>query len=76
MCGRLDNLGRLGVVQVPKLDVAVAGGNKVGVVIRKGNSGHLTGHLIGCDHNVFLTDRKKQDVKSIQETADWSVLLA
>jgi len=31
--GGRGNLGGLGVVQVPELDVAVAGGNKVGAVV-------------------------------------------
>lgn len=54
------------MVQVPELDMAVAGGNKVRAVIRKGDSGHLTGHLVGCDHNVFLINRQqKQGVNSI-----------
>lgn len=61
-----ENLGGLGVVQVPELDVAVAGGHKVRAVVREGDSGNLTGHLIGCNHDVFLINKQqKQGVSSI-----------
>lgn len=47
------------MVQVPELDVAVASSHKVGAVIREGDGGHLTGHLIGCYHHIFLVHKQK-----------------
>lgn len=46
------------MVQVPELDVAVASSDEVGAVIREGDGSHLTGHLIGCYHHVFLVHRQ------------------
>lgn len=51
---RAANLGGLVVVQVPELDVAVAGGHEVGAVVREGDGRHLAGHLVGGDHHILL----------------------
>lgn len=48
------------MIQVPELDVAVAGSNKVGAVVREGDGRHFTGHLIGCNDDVFLVNTKQQ----------------
>ena len=50
------------MVQVPELDVAVAGRNKVGAVVGEGDGRHFTGHLIGCNHDVFLINRQQENV--------------
>lgn len=42
------------MIQVPELDMAVAGGDKVGAVVGEGDGRHLTGDLIGSDQDVFL----------------------
>lgn len=57
---RQKNLGGFGVVQVPELDMAVASSNKVGAVVREGDGGDLTRHLIGCDNDVFLINTNNQ----------------
>lgn len=46
------------MVQVPELDVTVSGRDKVGAVVGEGDGGHLTGHLVGGHHHVFLPDMK------------------
>lgn len=46
------------MVQVPELDVTVSSRDKVGAVVGEGDGGHLTGHLVGGHHHVFLPDMK------------------
>lgn len=54
----MENLGGLGVIQVPELDMSVAGGDKVGAVVGEGDGRHLAGDLIGSDQDVFLRDKR------------------
>lgn len=42
------------MVQVPELDMTVSGRDEVGAVIGEGDGSHLTGHLVGGHHHVFL----------------------
>lgn len=51
-------LAGLAVIQIPELDMSVAHGYKVGAVLRERHACHLTGHLVGCYHNVFLRESK------------------
>lgn len=51
------------MVQVPELDVAVAGGDEVGAVVGEGDGGHLTGHLVGRHQHVFLRTDDHVDVE-------------
>lgn len=66
MCDGCDeHLGGLGMVQVPELDMPVAGSNKVGAVVREGDGGHFTGHLIGCYDDVFLMNIQNKNNKAV-----------
>lgn len=52
-CGYLAGFG---MVQIPKLDMSVPHCDKVGAVLRERHTGHLTGHLVGSHHYVFLQE--------------------
>lgn len=44
------------MVQIPKLDMSVAHCDKIGAVLRKRHTCHLTGHLVGSHNHIFLQD--------------------
>lgn len=46
------------MIQVPELDMAVAGGDEVGAVVGEGDGRHLTGDLIGSNQDVFLRNKR------------------
>lgn len=47
-------LAGFGMVQIPKLDMSVPNCDKVGAVLGERHARHLTGHLVGSHHYVFL----------------------
>lgn len=54
----LFHLAGFALVQIPELHVSVANGDKVGAVLREGHARHLTGHLVGGYHRVFLQTKR------------------
>lgn len=59
------------MVQVPELDVSVAGSDKVRAVIREGDGCDLTRHLIGCKEDVFLKKHTEGEMNATEKTTDY-----
>lgn len=51
------------MVQVPELDVAIAGSHEVGAVVGEGDGRHLAGHLVGSHHHVLLLSTNTQNTQ-------------
>lgn len=54
------------MVQVPELDVTIAGGYKVGAVVGEGDGRHLAGHLVGSYHHILLLNTNRKHTACLQ----------
>lgn len=59
-----DYLAGFGMVQIPKLDMSVPHCDKVGAVLRERHARHLTGHLVGSHHDIFLQESATKHVQT------------
>lgn len=57
------------MVQVPKLDMSVPHCDKIGAVLRKRHTRHLTRHLVGRHNHIFL--RESTTMHTQITTLDW-----